>query len=243
MNGVLHGDNCSIVRNNGDTYSGRFEHGDLNGLGKVTTESGDFTIGDFCFGESHGHCTSYYKDLGVYTGYYTWGMRSGKGELRFEPKEEFGNDSEDPVPSADEIDTSKIYSKFKRRFCGYMIADLIASGGLQVNSENGVPKIITRRVEGISRQLDLIGKKIYRRTLRRRRDKEKLSYMETHVRQDIGNSQLHEKSNLIFEFSEEKTQNFPSATTSHEENNISRRPLWNFRCYNTVSDEAKARPH
>ena len=204
VNGVLHGDSCSIRRSNGDTYSGRFEHGELSGFGKLISDAGDFTVGDFCFGESHGFCTSFYKDLGVYTGFYTWGMRSGKGELRFDPVEGTADDLEDRAINTENLKISKFNDKFKCRFCGYMIADLIASGGLQVSIESGIPSSINRRVESISRRLDVIGKKLYQRTLRRRRDKEKMTFMETHVRQDISMLPLIHTIQLNASFSKEE---------------------------------------
>lgn len=118
-------------------------------------------------------------------------MRSGKGELSYAPHDDSPKDLErnNSLRESDavniESDDSKLHQKFQRRYCGYMIADHIAPGGLQVVSNGGFPMSINTRVEASSRPLKMINKNMHRRMLRLRRDKEKLSFMETQVRVDI----------------------------------------------------------
>lgn len=136
-------------------------------MGKYESASdGDCYEGDFLFGLPHGRGEMTHRGWGRYRGFYTWGMKSGKGEF------DYGVD--DNGIGDDDI--------FIHHYRGFMVADRIASGGLLMSGSENIPRSISRRVPSVAEPLDVISDHLRRQQQQRRRDKEKFTYMEHNVR-------------------------------------------------------------
>jgi hypothetical protein len=178
---VLHGDNCAVITQSGDAFEGRFEHGELHGYGSFRSQCGDSYLGDFAFGLPHGRCRASYRDDGEYTGFFTWGTQSGKGEFKYG----LDTDHESNAPNSSTPSLNEELQRFKHCYYGYMLADSLTSGGLLMDSDIRVPRCISQRVESVARPLQDIAIQVSRQVARTRREKEKMTFMETRVRSEI----------------------------------------------------------
>lgn len=171
---MLEGPDGSIQSHTGEKLDGTFEMGELHGFGKYSNRRGDSYEGEFQLGFRHGRGSALYNKSGEYKGFHTWGMRSGKGEFNYELKR-----------SSAEQSTPDVLQRFRYAFNGYLFADRIASGGLVMDTDVKVPRSISQRVDHTAKPMEAISKQINRQAQRIRRDREKMTFLETKVREEV----------------------------------------------------------
>jgi hypothetical protein len=90
LNDVQHGDNCIYKFPNGETISGSWVNGKIDGYATYVNLDGDAYYGEF--NEKllrHGTGKNIYADGDIYEGFWRDGMRHHKGRMRFKEGDEF----------------------------------------------------------------------------------------------------------------------------------------------------------
>jgi hypothetical protein len=191
-NGVLTGDNGIHHNYAGETFTGRWYHGEMNYFGMYRNEKGDSYDGYWFASKKHGKGYERIKGKSYYKGYYTNGFKSGRGELDFgkRPKaakkkmspHETKEDALNEVAEAHQGFFNDNVDNLKNRYQGYFYGGNITNGGIMMDIEVQVPYSVSRRDKERNKGLDAFKAMLERKTKGMKRINEKSADIEKFIR-------------------------------------------------------------
>lgn len=148
--GLLQGPNGFLQTSSEDCFIGNFRFGELHGHGTYLGKNGDNYDGYWDHFLRHGRGVSMIGDVGCFRGYHVNGFKHGKGSLEFGAKAESEDETDDAGNSSSakvnqkQHSSSMEFSKYQNIYQGFFLGNELASQGNVMNIPKQKPYVLAK---------------------------------------------------------------------------------------------------